>query len=57
MNEYCRGMLEALGWVLDLLETTEATPEGLEELRRKIADVIERLVKGAGSETVKKLGV
>jgi len=57
MNERCRGMLEALGWVLDLLESASGTPEGIEEVRRKILQAIELLVRGAGSDVLERLEV
>jgi len=56
MNEYCRGVLEALGWVLELLDGVRDV-EGVEELRRKIRAAIEELVKGSGSDLADKLGV
>jgi len=56
MNEYCRGVLEALGWVLELLDGVR-DEEGVEELKRKIRAAIEELVRGSGSGLGDKLGV
>ncbi|RLI07710.1 hypothetical protein DRO32_03445 [Candidatus Bathyarchaeota archaeon] len=50
MNEYSRGVLDALGWVLEQLE--ELGGEGnraLEELRRRIRDLLEHVVRSSGS--------
>jgi len=56
MNEYCRGVLEALGWVLELLDAV-ADVDGLEDVRRRIRAAIEELVRGSSSNLADKLGV
>ena len=56
MNDYCRGVLEALGWVLELLDGVRDAG-GLEDIRRKIRAAIEELVRGSGSDLADKLGV
>ena len=49
MNEYSRGLLEALGWVLDQLEELgEENPRALEELRRRIRALLEQVVRSSG---------
>ena len=48
MNEYSRGFLEALGWVLDQLdELDDGNNEIVKELRRRIRDSMEQVVRGA----------
>jgi len=56
MNDYCRGVLEALGWVLELLDGVRDM-EGLETVKRRIRTAIEELVRGSGSSLADKLGV
>jgi len=49
MNEYSRGVLDALGWVLDQLdELGEDNPRALEELKRRIKDLVEQVVRSSG---------
>ena len=59
MNEYCRGALEALGWVLELLDAAEEKEGGqvIEEVRQQVKAVIEELVRGSGSSLPTRLGV
>ena len=48
MNEYSRGFLEALGWVLDQLdELDDGNNKIAKELRRRIRDIMEQVVRGA----------
>jgi len=48
LNEYSRGFLEALGWVLDQLdELDDGKSEGGKELRRRIRDSMEQVIRGA----------
>ncbi|RLG81102.1 MAG: hypothetical protein DRO09_02305 [Thermoprotei archaeon] len=48
MNEYSRGFLEALGWILDQLdELDDGNNEVIKELRRRIRDIMEQVVRGA----------
>ena len=48
MNEYSRGFLEALGWVLDQLdELDDGNNEVIKELRRRIRDIMKQVVRGA----------
>ena len=50
MNEYSRGVLEALGWVLDQIEELDnGRSKALEELRRRIKAVIEEVVRASGT--------
>ena len=47
MNEYSRGVLEALGWVLDQIdELDDGNNSAIEELRRRIRALIEQVVQG-----------
>ena len=55
MNEYCRGVLEALGWVLDQIEELDGRPGALEELRRRVRAVIEEVVRSSGAGLGKAL--
>ena len=57
MNEYCRGALEALGWVLELLDAAQGKPDAIEEVRRRVRAMIEELVRGAGSSLPSHAGV
>ena len=59
MNEYCRGALEALGWVLELLDAAEEKGDGqaIEEVRQQVKAMIEELVRGSGSSLPTRLGV
>ena len=48
LNEYSRGVLEALGWVLDQLdELDDGSDEVIKELKRRIRDLMEQVVRGA----------
>ena len=48
MNEYSRGFLEALGWVLDQLdELDDGNNKVIKERRRRIRDIMEQVVRGA----------
>jgi len=48
LNEYSRGFLEALGWILDQLdELDDGNNEVIKELRRRIRDIMEQVVRGA----------
>ena len=48
MNEYSRGILEALGWVLDQIdELDDGNDSAVKELRRRIRVLIEQVVRGA----------
>ena len=48
MNEYSRGVLEALGWVLDQIdELDDGNNNAIEELKRRIRALIEQVVRGA----------
>ena len=48
LNEYSRGFLEALGWVLDQLdELDDGNNKIAKELRRRIRDIMEQVVRGA----------
>ena len=48
MNEYSRGVLEALGWVLDQIdELDDGNNSAVKELRRRIRALIEQVVRGA----------
>ena len=57
MNEYCRGALEALGWVLEVLEAAQGKPDAISEVRQKVRAMIEELVRGAGSSLPSQVGV
>ena len=47
MNEYSRGVLEALGWVLDQIDELDDGSDGaMEELRRRVRALIEQVVRG-----------
>jgi len=49
MNEYSRGFLDALGWVLNQIEELDdGSSRALGELRRKIRDLIEAVVRTSG---------
>ena len=53
MNEYSRGFLEALGWVLDQLdELDDGNNKIAKELKRRIRDIMEQVVRGASMSIV-----
>ena len=48
MNEYSRGVLEALSWALDQIDELDDGNNGaMRELRRRIRALIEQVVRGA----------
>ena len=48
MNEYSRGVLEALGWVLDQIdELDDGNNSAIKELKRRIRTLMEQVVRGA----------
>ena len=48
MNEYSRGFLEALGWVLDQLdELDDGNNKIAKELKRRVRNIMEQVVRGA----------
>ena len=53
MNEYSRGFLEALGWILDQLdELDDGNNEVIKELRRRVRDLCLALapLRGGGMQ-------
>jgi len=48
LNEYSRGFLEALGWVLDQLdELDDGNNKIAKELKRRVRNIMEQVVRGA----------